>query len=59
MGQIKTSDLQLDVVVLIVNSFVLIRTEQKLAKMLLLNEEKKRTERLRMQNTLRMGNFRN
>ena len=55
----KTSDLQLDVVVLIVNSFVLIRTEQKLAKMLLLNEEKKRTERLRMQNTLRMGNFRN
>ena len=59
MGQIKTSDLQLDVVVLFVNSFVLIRTEQKLAKMLLLNEEKKRTERLRMQNTLRMGNFRN
>ena len=59
VGQIKSSDLQLDVVVPIVNSFVLIRTQQKLAKMLPLNEEKKKTHRLRMQNTLRMGNFRN
>lgn len=59
VGQIKSSDLQLDVVVPIVNSFVLIRTQQKLAKMLPLNEEKKTTQRLRMQNTLRMGNFRN
>ena len=33
VGQIKSSDLQLDVVVPIVNSFVLIRTQQKLAKM--------------------------